>query len=278
MNALVIARKEFDDALRSRLLWALVGFVALFVAATMGVPLLVPALGADPLQGLGAASEFAAILVPIVALVTAYLAIAGERESGSLRILLGLEPDRRTIVLGKFLGRGAVVALGVGAGFLLAGAVGWALYGGLPAAAFLAVTALTAGLGVAFVGIAVGISAATPTRSRAMTVGIAAYLGLTLLWDLLPQGLHLAIVGGTPDASVPGWFVFLQGFSPSGAYSALVMAAISVTSGEYPGIAANVTPPVPVYVEWWVFAAIMLAWTVVPLVVGGTLFVRTDLN
>ena len=278
MNALVIARKEFDDARRSRLLWALVGFVALFVTATMGVPLLVPALGADPLQGLGAASEFAAILVPVVALVAAYLALAGERESGSLRILLGLEPDRRTIVLGKFLGRGAVVALGVGAGFLLAGVVGWALYGGLPVVAFLAVTALTAGLGVAFVGIAVGISAATATRSRAMTVGIAAYLSLTLLWDLLPQGLHLAIVGSPPGGSVPAWFVFLQGLSPSGAYSALVMAAIASTSGEYPGITANVVPPVPAYVEWPAFAAILLAWTVVPLLVGGALFVRADLN
>jgi ABC-type transport system involved in multi-copper enzyme maturation permease subunit len=278
MNALVIARKEFDDALRSRLLWALIGFVGLFVAGTMGVPLVVPMLGGDPLQGLGAASEFAAILVPIVSLVAAYLALAGERESGSLRILLGLEPDRQTVVLGKFLGRGAVVALGVGAGFLLAGVVGWVLYGGLPAVAFLAVTALTAALGVAFVGIAVGISAATATRSRAMTVGIAAYLGLTLLWDLLPQGLHLAVEGAPPGASVPGWFVFLQGFSPSGAYSALVMAAIHATNADYPGIATNVSAPVPVYVQPWVFAALLLTWTVVPLLVGGVLFARADLN
>ena len=278
MNALVIARKEFADARRSRLLWALIGFVALFVAGTMGVPLLVPMLGGDPVQGLGAASEFAAILVPIVALVATYLALAGERESGSLRILLGLEPDRRTVVLGKFLGRGAVVALGVGAGFLLAGVVGWILYGGLPVVAFLAVAALTVLLGVAFVGIAMGISAATATRSRAMTVGIGIYLGLTLLWDLLPQGLHLVVEGSPPGGSVPGWFVFLQGLSPSGAYSALVMAAIHATNADYPGIATNVATPVPVYVQPWVFAALLLAWTVVPLLVGGVLFARADLN
>ncbi len=278
MNALVVARKEFDDARRSRLLWAVVGFVTLFVAGTMGVPLLVPMLGGDVIQGLGAASEFAAILVPVLALVAAYLAIAGERESGSLRILLGLEPDRRTVVLGKFLGRAAVVALGVVAGFLLAGVVGWALYGTLPLGAFLAVTALTAALGVAFVGIAVGISAATATRSRAMTIGIGTYLGLTLLWDLLPQGLHLAVVGAPPGESVPGWFVFLQGFSPSGAYSALVMEAIHATNPDYPGITANVAAPVPVYTQPWVFGALLVAWTVVPLLVGGWLFGRADLN
>ncbi|GAB7094591.1 hypothetical protein JCM30237_17440 [Halolamina litorea] len=278
MNALVVARKEFDDARRSRLLWVLIAFVSALVAATMGVPLLVPMLGGDPLQGLGAASEFAAILVPIVALVAAYLALAGERESGSLRLLLGLEPNRRTVVAGKFLGRAAVVAVGVVAGFLVAGVVGWVLYGGLPLAPFLGVTALTAVLGVAFVGIAVGISAATASRSRAMTVGITAYLGLTLLWDLVPQGLHLVVVGAPPGESMPAWFVFLQGLSPSGAYSALVMETIHATNADYPGIAATVSPPAPVYVQPWVFAALLVVWTVVPLVVGTALFTRADLN
>ncbi|NLV06208.1 ABC transporter permease subunit [Haloarcula rubripromontorii] len=50
---------------------------------------------------------------------TAYLAIADGRESGNLRLLLALEPNRRTIVVGKFLGRSAVVAAGLGIGFLL---------------------------------------------------------------------------------------------------------------------------------------------------------------
>ena len=105
MNWLVIARKEFDDAIRSRLLWGVVAFVAVLVSLTMLVPTLVPVLDADVLAGIGAASEFAAMLVPILALVAAYLAIAGERESGSLRLLLGLEPSRGTVVVGKFVER-----------------------------------------------------------------------------------------------------------------------------------------------------------------------------
>ncbi len=278
MSWRVIARREFDDSVRSRLLWGLVAVVALMIALTSIVPLAIPAMDASALMGLGAASEFAAMLVPIVALVAAYLAIAGERESGSLRLLLGLEPTRRRVVLGKFLGRAAVVAVGLAIGFVRASALSWVVYGGLPVGAFLAVLALTVGLGVSFVGIAVGISAATPTRARAMTLGIASYLGLALLWDLLPQGAHLVVEGSPPGGSVPAWFLFLEGLSPSGAYSALVTRALSGADPALPGPEVLLGGPVPVFLEWWGFVLVLVAWTVVPLLGGYWVFERADLN
>jgi ABC-2 type transport system permease protein len=278
MSWRVIAAREFSDAVRSRLLWGLVAIVAVVIGGTASVPLLIPAMNASLLTGLGAASEFAAILVPVVALVAAYLAIAGERESGSLRLLLGLEPNRRTVVLGKFLGRSAVVAAGLAAGFLLAGVVLFLAYGSLQPVAFLTVLGLTVVLGVSYVGIAVGISAATGTRARAMTLGIATYLSLSLLWDLFPQGAHLVVEGAPPSGAVPGWFVLLEGLSPSGAYSALVTRALSAAEPAFPGPEALLGGPVPVYAQWWVFAAILLVWTLLPLLVGGWVFERADLN
>jgi ABC-2 type transport system permease protein len=278
MSWRIIARREFADAVQSRLLWGLVAIVAIMIALTSAVPLLLPGATASALMGLGAASEFAAMLVPIVALVAAYLAIAGERESGSLRLLLALEPNRRTIVIGKFLGRSAVVVAGLSIGFLLASVVTWLVYGALPLGAFLAVLALTVGLGVVFVGLAVGISAATATRARAMTLGIASYLGLALLWDLIPQGAHLIVEGGPPSGSVPGWFLLLEGLSPSGAYSALVTRVISASVSSIPSTADLLGGPMPVYLEWWVFALLLLAWTVLPLAAGYWTFSRADLN
>ncbi|WP_256300698.1 ABC transporter permease subunit [Haloarchaeobius salinus] len=278
MNWRIIARKEFEDAVRSRLLWGVVAFVTVIVSATFLIPLLVPALDTGVLSALGGASEFASMLVPVVALVAAYLAIAGERESGSLRILLGLEPDRRTVVLGKFAGRSAVVIVGLVVGFVLAGVVAMAVYGSVPVVGFLSVVGLTVALGVSFVGIAVGVSAAVATRSRAMTVGIGLYLGLALLWDLVPQGAYMATNGSPPGGAVPAWFVFLQGLSPSGAYSSLVMTAIHATDPAYPAATAAVQGPVPFYVEPWVFAAVLTAWTVGPLCIGTLLFERADLN
>lgn len=278
MNWQVVAVKEFEDAVRSRLLWGLVAVVTLMVGLTSLVPLVVPGFDGNVVVGLGAATEFAAMLVPIVALVAAYLAIAGERESGSLRLLLGLEPNRGTVVLGKFLGRSSVVAVGLAIGFALASVLTFAVYGTLPVVALLAVVGLTVALGVAFVGIGLGISAATATRSRAMTLGIATYLGLALLWDLLPQGAHFLVEGGPPSGTVPAWFVFLQGLSPSGAYSALATAALRLADPSVPGTAQLLGGPVPFYVQWWVFALVLLTWTVVPLVAGYWTFARADLD
>lgn len=277
-NWQVVAAKEFADARRSRLVWGLIALVAVTTGLTALLPLVVPEFGGSVLTGIGAASEFAAILVPIVALVAAYLAVAGERESGSARLLLGLEPDRSTVVFGKFVGRSAVVVVGVAVGFGLGGVAVGLAYGELPLVPFGTVLGLTAALGVAFVGIAVGISAASATRARAMTLGVAVYLALALLWDLVPQVAYLLVFGTPPQGTVPAWFLLLQGLSPSGAYTTLVTVALSAGDPSIPGIAAMTGGVTPVYLRWWTFAGVLLLWTVLPLLGGYVAFQRADLN
>jgi ABC-2 type transport system permease protein len=269
-----IARKEFDDALRSRMLWAIVALIAAMTSLSAALSLLVPELDGGAEMAVGGASQFAGLLVPIMALVAAYLAIAGERESGSMKVLLGLPPSRGEVLLGKFLGRGGVVTIGLVLGFAVSGVVTLALYGELPLAAFVGTTALTAALGVAFVGIAVGISALSATRARAMTVSIAAYLGLTLLWDLLPNAVHLLVTGAMPGAVVPAWFLLLQSLSPTGAYNALVQFLLL---GGATAIEARIGGPAPGFLHPAVFVAVLLCWTVLPLLVGYARFRRADL-
>ena len=108
-----------------------------------------------------------------------------------------------------------------------------------------------------------------------MTLGVAAYLGLALLWDLLPQGLYLLVEGEMPNGPVPGWFLLLGGLSPSGAYSALVTTVLGWTDPAVPGLAAGLGGgPLPVYLQWPVFAAVLVAWTALPLGLGGWRFER----
>lgn len=270
-----IARKEFADALGSRMLWAIVIIIALMTSLSAGLSLLIPEMEPDAAVAIGGASQFAALLVPIMALIAAYLAIAGERESGSLKVLLGLPPSRGEVLVGKFLGRSGVVAIGLVLGFLVSGVVTVAIYGGLPLTAFVGTTALTALLGVSFVGIAIGISALTATRARAMTLAITAYLGLTLLWDLVPNAVHLLVTGEMPGQVVPAWLLLLQGLSPTGAYNALAQALLL---GSGTAVEARIGGPAPAYLHPGVFLAIMLVWTLLPLVVGYLGFRRADLS
>lgn len=277
MTWVVIARKEFTDAVRARVLWGLVAVIGLLTGGLTALTRFLPGIEPDPLVALGAATEFAAILVPILALVAAYLAVAGERESGSLKVLLGLPPSRGEVLLGKFLGRSAVVAVGLVLGFAVAGVVTALAYGGLPVAMFSTITALTVALGLAFVGLAVGISAATATRARAMTGSIAVYLVFVLLWDIVPQGLYFLVNGSPPGAVVPGWFLVLETASPSGAYSALVGTVLGVGTPDLPGLAARLGGPLPFYLQPWFQAVVLGLWTVVPLGLGYRRFQRADL-
>lgn len=275
MTLRVIARKEFADAMRSRMLWAIVALIAIMTSLAAVVMVLVPGVSGDPVTAIGGASQFAALLVPIMALIAAYLAIAGERESGSLKVLLGLPPTRDEVVLGKFLGRAGVVAIGVAGGFAVAGVVTALLFGELPLLDFLGVTVLTSALGVSFVGIAIGISAISETRSRAMTLAIAVFLALTLLWDLVPQGVHLLVTGSMPGQTVPGWFLLLQGASPSGAYNALVQRLL--IDGDL-AIAARLGGEIPIYLHGGVFVLVLVAWTVLPVLFGLARFRVADLS
>jgi ABC-2 type transport system permease protein len=270
-----IARKEFADALGSRMLWAIVAIIAVMTSLSAGLSLLIPEMEGGAETAIGGASQFAGLLVPIMALIAAYLAVAGERESGSLKVLLGLPPSRGEVLVGKFLGRSGVVAVGLVLGFAVSGIVTLAIYSAVPLAAFVGTTVLTAFLGVAFVGIAIGISALTATRARAMTLAITAYLGLTLLWDLVPNGVHLLVTGEMPGQVVPAWLLLLQGLSPTGAYNTLAQALLL---GSQTAIEARIGGPAPAYLHPAVFLAIMLAWVVLPLVVGYLGFRRADLS
>jgi ABC-2 type transport system permease protein len=272
---LTIARKEFADALRSRMIWGIVVIIAVMTSLSAGISLLIPDVEGGAEMAIGGASQFAGLLVPIMALIAAYLAIAGERESGSLKMILGLPPSRGEVLLGKFLGRSGVVVIGLALGFVVSGVVTAVLYGGLPVVAFIGTTILTVLLGVSFVGIAIGISAVTATRARAMTLAITAYLGLTLLWDLAPNAVHLLVTGGMPGGVVPPWFLILQGLSPTGAYNALVQRLLL---GGGAAVDARIGGPAPSYLDPAVFLGILFAWAVVPLLVGYLRFRRADLS
>ncbi len=275
MTWAVIARKEFADARRSLMLWAIVILIAGMTSLAAAVMRLIPGVDGDAVTAIGGASQFAAMLVPIMALIAGYLAIAGERESGSLKVLLGLPPTRRDVLVGKFLGRAAVVGIGIALGFAVSGVVTAALYADFPLVDFLVVTLLSATLGISFVGIAIGISAVTAKRSRAMTLAVGAYLGLTLLWDLVPQGLHVLVTGSMPGAVVPGWFVLVQGASPSGAYNALVQRVLLETDGA---LIARIGGEVPAFLDAPVFLLILVLWTGLPLFGGYLRFRHADLS
>ncbi|WP_137283739.1 ABC transporter permease [Halorussus salinisoli] len=279
MSWLVVARKDFADAVRSRMLWAI---TAVFLLFTVGAVYVRKAVLADA-PGLPDATQFltapSGLIIPLTALVVAYLAIAGERESGSIKILLGLPHTRGDVVFGKLVGRTAVVTAGILVAFAGAAVTLLVLFGELAVADFLVLTLITVLFGLTFVGIAIGASSLAATRSRAMALAIGTFFLFQVLWDFVPLGVYYLVEGALPNPTtrLPAWYYFLQVLNPKNAYT---QASDIAFSGAGPIVSAEALAgsSVPFYVQNWFGLVILAIWLAVPVALGYWWFRRADIT
>jgi ABC-2 type transport system permease protein len=256
----IVARKDFEDAVKSKMLWSLMGLLVLIVGIIY-VAIWWNVDDPEPVDIVGAATAIFQLIVPLVALIAGYLSIVGERRSGSIKVLLSLPPDRRDVVFGKLLGRAGVIGATVLAAFL------------------------------ALVGIAVGVSALVASRGQAMAGVVGLYLVFLLFWDLLTAGVYRVVAGelpGNPGDQFEAWYVFLQWLNPLEAYSVLTDTILGETFGAFtiPLFAPQeasatervVAGEVPAYLQEPVTVPILLFWFVVPVALGYLRFRGADLG
>jgi len=286
----VVARKDFEDAVQSKMLWSLIGLLVTIVAL---IYLAVWWNIDDPgtTEVVGAASAIMQLIVPLVALIAGYLSVVGERQSGSIKILLSLPPNRRQVVFGKLFGRSAVIACVVTAAFAALVLLSLVFFRALPLVDFLGIAAASVLVGLAFVGIAVGISAMVASRGRAMAGVIGLYLTFLLFWDLLTAAIFRVVRGelpGGPGSQFEAWYVFLQWLNPVEAYAVLTDAVLGETFGGFTislfapqDVSATervVAGEVPAYLQEPVLVPVLLFWFLVPVFLGYLRFRRADLG
>jgi ABC-2 type transport system permease protein len=314
-SVLAVARKDFEDAIRSRgVLLVSVLFVGLFVFGAYffadTVSQAAQQAGNAPAQGgagggspdsntfLRVLSSGVTLLVPVVALVASYSAIVGERTDGTLKLLLSLPHSRRDVVVGKLLGRGAVVCLPAVGGLLLSMLVFPFTGVALKPVAFLGFIALTGLLAVTFVSLSVGVSAAASTDRRAVVGTVGAYIGLLVFWNQAadPAVTRLANLLDWGQATVLKASITAKLLNPLGAYNSLVASLVTdstasaraaVTGGiqlsRQAGLLQRVYAQqlgqggIPFYLTDAAVVVYLLLWLVLPLVVGYALFRRADL-
>jgi ABC-2 type transport system permease protein len=269
MSWSVVARKEFRDASRSHTLWILTALFVLLIAGAayvVGTALSagpqVDATGTALVSALtGRASLFLTSFVPILGLMASYASVVGERTSGSAKFLLGLPHSRRDVVLGKFVGRAAVLAAALFVGFF-AGFVVMLSYDRISPVSYLGFVLLTTVLGTVYVAVGVGLSASVASRSRAAASSVGVYIFMKVLWDtfpsVVPRGIVYAVTG---SLSPPEWYVFLTALGPNVAYTNLSAGLIERDFGSLEALSA----------------VVIAVWIALPVAVGYVRLRRSDL-
>lgn len=235
---------EFRIALRNRWVTISVLMMALFslvLSAAGSAP--TGALGADRLSVIVASlTSLAVYLVPLVALLMSFDAVAGEVERGTLPLLLTYPVSRAEVLLGKLFAHLAILTLAVAVGYgiaaIAAAVVDPRALSGLPALWRLMWSSVL--LGATFLGAGYAISAFARRPSGAAGLAIGLWLVMIVLYDL---GLLAAIVadnGGLFTTTVFPWALLAN---PADAFRLYNLSASQATAAAA-GVAgaANTIP------------------------------------
>jgi len=270
-----VAKKEFMDNWRNK--WVL-AVSAIFLILT----LVISYFGSMGAGGAGwrdldatimGMMTLVTLLVPIIGLMLGYAAIVGEKEKGSLELMLSYPIERIEIVTGKFLGLGAVMALATSVGFGVAGviiAIGvsgvqWGNY-----AVFVLASVL---LGLVFIAISMFFSAIFKKRSAAMGGAVFLWFLFEMIWNIVIAGILTAQYGigkiTDPNFMAPNWYYVTSLVNPVKAYSALVSLSIPSVS--------ELAGSIPSFVNVPFNLAILLSWLGGMFVLTYYMFNKKDL-
>lgn len=283
MSWQVIAKKDFRDAVRSRAFLAISGlFLLLIVGMTALFGAVEEISGDDPaaLDLVFFIASSLGLFVSIVAIVVCYRAIAGERESGSIKLLLALPHTRRDVILGKVVGRTGVLAVPIVASLLvglLAGGLMLGEFAPLATGLFCLVALLFA---LTYVSIMVGFSAISESTTRAAALSISFFIILEFLWDVVVLGVAYAANGFTfPEtaADFPAWIYPVSQLQPSTAFVNALVAVVPNPPDVQGGAGPGAEEFDAVFATPWVGFVALAFWIIVTLALGSRRFQRTDL-
>ena len=265
---LTIAGKECRDRIRNR--WVLVVAI-LFALFALVIAWFGPAQqGTVGFRGIeptiASLTSLVIYLLPLIALILGFDVVVGERERGSLDLLLSMPITRTELILGKYLGLATALTAATVAGFGVAGialAPFFDLYALWHYAGFVASSLL---LGLSFLSLSVLVSVCSRDRASASGVAIALWFLFVLVFDLVLLGVMVLASGegGT------GAFVIALFLNPTDVFRILNVFSSSELKAFH-GL-ATVLPDTLTHPA--LLGGVMLAWIAVPLALAVWRFKR----
>ncbi len=268
---LALAITEAHIARRNR--WVLIAVLLMVVFS-----LVLSAVGSAPSGGLGtdrlsvtvaSLTSLSVYLVPLMALLMSFDAVAGEVERGTLPLLLTYPLARWEVIAGKLLAHAGILVIALVAGFGAAAVIAVAA-DPKALAGFAALVRLTWSstlLGITFLGIGYALSSVALRVSGAAGLAIGLWLGLVVLYDL---GLLAAVVADDGGVFTKVVFPYALLANPADAFRLFNLTAAQATAAASGVGAAAVAVPL------WQSLLSLLIWPAVALGMATMAFRKVE--
>lgn len=187
----VVAVKEFKDNLRNRWLWLMAGMLLILslCVSFMGGAVSGSLVVSESAQIFSGLVTLAVFILPLGAILLSYDSFVGERESGTLLLLLTYPLARWHLVCGKLLGHAYVIAtaclLGFGLTALLLVALGEAHTRLALVTGFIHLIGSGILLSLVFVLLGYCVSLCVREKAKALGVLLLLWFVLVLVYDLV---------------------------------------------------------------------------------------------
>jgi Cu-processing system permease protein len=196
-------------------------------------------------------------LIPLISLLLGFDAVVGERERGSLDLLLSLPITRLEILLGKYLGLAAALTLSTLGGFALVAVLLYQQFSWPGLYHYLGFMISSVLLGLAFLSLAVLVSVLVRERTKASGLAIALWFFFVLVFDLLLLG-GLVATGGAYGGDA---FAYLLLLNPADVFRILNVFSLEDVRTLY-GLSSIVPAALA---KPWLMGLVMVAWITLPL-------------
>lgn len=275
-NILTVARKEFRDDLRNR--WAL-AITLLFAILALGLAYFGAAasgrVGFSSFDAtLSSLTTLAAFVIPLIGLLIAYDTVVGERDSGTLLLLLSYPISRTEFLIGKFIGHSAVLAAATACGFGFAVLLiqlltpeARNLSAWVDIAGFIFSSAL---LGTCFAAIACLLSVLTRDKARASGLALLTWFILVILFDLVLLAVLVVSGGNGVERDIYPYLLLLN---PIDAFRLANLNMLGSGAGN--GTFVSMTGAHEYGL--WLLYGVQLAWCLGPFGLALTFFRRQEL-
>ncbi len=270
---LIVAAKEFKDGLRNR--W-IVAITLTFAVLSLGLVYFGSAasgtLGFASLETtIISLSSLAVIIIPLIALMLCYNAFVGEYEQGTMLLLLTYPLSRAQLLLGKFFGQAAILAVSAMLGFGVA-ALAIITFSNADSSevisAFAGFIISATLLGWVFIAIAYVISLAVSEKSKAAGMALLVWFLFVLVFDLGLMALLVATEGNINSDLMP----MLLLLNPTDIFR--LINYLMIESETYGGVLQLAEHSRPGLV--FLFTTLAL-WVIFPLIIAWVLFRRRAL-